>query len=319
MKESHPQNRPIMSVTLSPKFNDDWDKLQRALSVLIQQDQGMKTATQPTERRVIIGGIGELHLEVICDRLVREFGVPLHLEKPAVIYLETIRKHSVAEGKYIRKVGGRGQYAHVKLELEPGEPDSGYQFMNQSPEAAVPRQFVEAIDSGIQEAMKTGVLAGNEIVDVRVILRDGSYHVEDSNDMSFKIAASMAFKEAVCKASPVVLEPLMSVYVFTGEDFAGSIMGELNSRGGRIERLEPFANGVVINAIAPLAELLGYHSHLRAITQGRSSSSLQFVRYEAVRNNGGSGPDEIGVPANKPGGPTERSGTACVKPDEQFG
>jgi elongation factor G len=225
MKESHPQNRPIMSVTLSPKFNDDWDKLQRALSVLIQQDQGMKTATQPTERRVIIGGIGELHLEVICDRLVREFGVPLHLEKPAVIYLETIRKHSVAEGKYIRKVGGRGQYAHVKLELEPGEPDSGYQFMNQSPEAAVPRQFVEAIDSGIQEAMKTGVLAGNEIVDVRVILRDGSYHVEDSNDMSFKIAASMAFKEAVCKASPVVLEPLMSVYVFTGEDFAGRSWG----------------------------------------------------------------------------------------------
>lgn len=170
MKESHPQNRQIISVTLSPRFNDDWDKLQRALNVLTQQDQGMRTATQPTQRRVIIGGMGELHLEWICDRLVREFGVPIHLEKPTLIYLETIRKHSAAEAKYIRQVAGRGQYAHVELELEPGEPESGYQFVNQSSEAAVPRQFVESIDSGIQEAMRAGVLAGNEIVDVRVVL-----------------------------------------------------------------------------------------------------------------------------------------------------
>jgi elongation factor G len=213
MTESHPPKRPVISVTLSPKFHDDWDKLQRALSVLTQQDQGMRTATQSTERRVTVSGMGELHLEVICDRLVREFGVPLHVEKPTVIYLETIRKHAAAEGKYIRQVGGRGQYAHVAIELEPGDAESGYQFTNQSPEGAVPRQFVESIDSGIQEAMKAGVLAGKEIVDVRAVLRDGSYHVEDSNELSFKIAASMAFQEAIRKANPIVLEPLMSVHV----------------------------------------------------------------------------------------------------------
>jgi translation elongation factor EF-G len=164
MTESHPPKRPVISVTLSPKFHDDWDKLQRALSLLTQQDQGLRTATQSTERQVTISGMGELHLEVICDRIAREFGVPLHVEKPAVIYLETIRKHAVAEGQYIRQVGGHGQYAHVEIELEPGEPESGYQFTDQSPEGTIPRQFVEPIDSGIQEAMKGGVLAGNDFV-----------------------------------------------------------------------------------------------------------------------------------------------------------
>jgi elongation factor G len=279
----------------------------------------MRTTTQSAERRVTVSGMGELHLEVICDRLEREFGVPLHVGKPTVIYLETIRKHAVAEGKYVRQVGGRGQYAHVTIELEPGDAESGYQFTNQSPEGAVPRQFVEAIDSGIQEAMKGGVLAGNEIVNVRVVLRDGSYHVEDSNELSFKIAASMALKEATRKAEPIVLEPLMSVDVFTGEDFAGAIMGDLNSRRGRIEAIEHSGNGVVIRAIAPLGELLGYHSHLRSITQGRSSSSMQFARYESVPSDGGSGPDEVGVPANKPKAPTQRHGAASAKPDELFG
>ena len=319
MAESHPPKRPVISVTLSPKFHDDWDKLQSALSVLTQQDQGMRTATQSTERRVTVSGMGELHLEVICDRLVREFGVPLEVEKPTVIYLETIRKHAAAEGKYIRQVGGRGQYAHVAIELEPGDAESGYQFTNQSPEGAVPRQFVESIDSGIQEAMKGGVLAGKEIVDVRAVLRDGSYHVEDSNELSFKIAASMAFREAIRKANPIVLEPLMSVHIVAGEDFAGAIMGDLNSRRGRIEDIGHSANGVVIHATAPLAELLGYQSHLRSMTQGRSSSTMQFTRYESIRNDGGSGPDEVGVPANKPKPPTQRHGAASAKPDELFG
>lgn len=319
MTESHLPQRPVVSVTISPKFHDDWDKLQRALSALTQQDEDMRTATQSTERWVTLSGMSELHLEVICDRIMREFGIPLHVEKPTVIYLETIRKQAVAEGKYIRQVGGRGQYVHVEIELEPGDPESGYQFTNQSPEGAVPRQLVESVDSGIQEAMKGGVLAGNEVVDVRAVLRDGSYHVEDSNELSFKIAASMAFKEAGRKGNPIVLEPLMSVDVVAGEDLAGAIMGDLASRRGRIEGLERSANGVVIHAIAPLAELLGYHLHLRSITQGRSALSMQFARYESVPNDCGSGPDEIGVPANKPKAPTQRHGAASAKPDELFG
>jgi elongation factor G len=279
----------------------------------------MRTATQSTEGRVTVSGMGELHLEIICYRLVREFGVPLHVEKPTVIYLETVRKSSAAEGKYVRQVGGRGQYAHVAIELEPGEAESGYQFTNQSPEGAVPRQFVESIDSGIQETMKAGVLAGREIVDVRAVLRAGSYHVENSNELSFKIAASMAFKEAIRKANPIVLEPLMSVDVFAGEDFAGAIIRDLNSRRGRIEGVEHSANGILIHAIAPLGELLGYHSHLRSMTQGRSSCSMQFARYESTPKDGGSGPDEVGVPANKPEPPTQRHGAASAKPDELFG
>jgi elongation factor G len=319
MTELHPPKRPVISVTLSPKFYDDWDKLQHALSVLTQQDQGIRSATQSTERRLTVSGMGELHLELLCDRIVREFGVDLHVEKPTVIYLETIRKHAMAEGKYIRQVGGHGQYAHVTIELEPGGTGSGYQFTDQSPEGAVPRKFVKSIDSGIQEAMKAGVLAGNEIVDVRVVLRDGSYHVEDSNEMSFKIAARMALKEAIRKANPVVLQPLMSVDVVAGEDFAGAIMGDLTSRRARIESMEPSANRVVIHAIAPLSELLGYQSHLRSITQGRSSSSMQFAHYESVPNDGDSGPDEVGVPAHKPKAPTQRHGAASAKPDELFG
>jgi elongation factor G len=319
MTKFHSAKRPVISVAISPKFHDDWDKLQGALSVLTQQDQGMRTATQSTERWVTISGMGELHLEVICDRIVREFGVPLQVEKPAVIYLETIRKHAVAEGKYIRQVGGRGQYAHVEIELEPGDPESGYRFTNQSPEGTVPRQFMESIDSGIREAMEGGVLAGNEVVGLRAVLRDGSYHAEDSNELSFKIAASMAFKEAVRQANPIVLEPLMSVHVVASEDFAGAIIGDLNSRRGRIEGIEHSANRVVIHAIAPLRELLGYHSHLRSITGGRSSPSMQFARYESVPNDGGSGADEVGVPAKKPKAPTQRHGAAYAKPDELIG
>lgn len=316
MSESHPQNRLIIFVVVSPSFIDDWENLQRALSVLSQQDQGMGITTEPTERRAIISGMGESHLEVICDRLLREFKIPLDVGKPKVIYRETIRKHSEAEAKYIRQVGGRGQYAHVKLGLEPGQPESGYQFIDKSPENAVPRQFLESIDSGIQEAMKTGVLAGNEIVDVRAVLRDGSYHVEDSNEMAFKIAACMAFKEAAHKANPVILEPLMSIDVVTPENFAGSIMGDLSSRRGRIESIEPRADSVVIHAIAPLRELLGYALHLRSITQGRSSSFMHFARYEASPDNGEPGADEIGATANKPKGPKPKNGFAAAKPDE---
>ena len=315
MNESHPQDRPIVFVVVSPSFVDDWEKLHYALNVLSQKDQSMRIATEPTERNVIISGMGESHLEIICDRLLCEFKISIDVGKPKVIYRETIRKHSEAEAKYIRQVGGRGQYAHIKLGLEPGQPESGYQFIDKSPENAVPRQFVESIDSAIQEAMKTGVLAGNEIVDVRAVLCDGSYHVEDSNEMAFKIAACMAFQEAARKANPVILEPLMSMDVFTTEDYAGSIMGDLGSRRGRIERMDSRGDSVVIHAVVPLKELLGYASHLRAINQGRGWSSMQFASYEPL-SNGESGADEVGVTANKPKSPKPKSGCAAAKPDE---
>jgi elongation factor G len=195
---------------------------------------------------------------------------------------------------------------------------SGFQFIDKSPTSTVPQEFVESIQSGIAEGIKTGVLAGNEIVDIRVVLCDGSYHVEDSNEMAFKIAACMALKEAARKANPVILEPFMSMDVYTPEDFAGSIITDLSSRRGRIERIDPRGDSVVIHAVAPLKELLGYASHLRAITQGRGSTSMQFASYGPLSKSDDSGTDEIGVPANKPGGPTQRSGFAAAEPDDLF-
>jgi elongation factor G len=318
MNKSHPPNRPIISVTVSPKFVADWDAFQRALNVLTQQDQGMRTATGPTEQRVIISGMGELHLELICDRLLREFKIPIDVGKPQIVYVETILKVSEAEAKYIRQVGGRGQYAHLKISVEPREPGSGYEFVDKSSTSRVPPQFVKSIESGIADGMKTGVLAGNEIVDLRVVLCHGSYHVEDSNEMAFKIAACMALKEAVRKANPVILEPFMSMDIFTPNDYAGSIMGDLSSRRGRIEGTDPRGDSVVIYAVAPLRELLGYQSHLRTMTQGRGSAFMQFARHEPFSKGDGSGADEIGVPANKPSGPTQRRGFAAAEPDDLF-
>ena len=316
MSESYPQNRPIIVVVISPSLVEDWENLRRALDVLSQQDQGMRITTEPAGPRVIISGMSGLHLELICDRLFHEFKIPLDVGKPEVIYRETVRKQSEAEAKYIRQVGRRGQYAHVKLGLEPGEPESGYQFIDRSPENAVPRQFVESIDSGIQEAMKTGVLGGNEIVDVQAVLRDGSYHVEDSNEIAFKIAGSMAFKEAARKASPVLLEPVMALEVVTPEDYAGVIMGDLSSRRGRIEGMENRAGSQVIKAIVPLAEMFGYATQMRSSTQGRAEYSMHFEHYEDAPNDGKSGADEIGVTANKPKCPKPKSAFTAAQPDE---
>ena len=315
MSESHPPNRPIIFVAVTPSFINDWESLQRALGVLSAQDQDVSVMAEPAERRVIISGMGELHLEAICDRLVREFKIPLDVGKPQVVHLETIRKSSESEAKYIRQVGGRGQYAHVKLGLEPGQPESGYQFIDQSPENAVPLKFIDSIDFGIREAMKGGVLAGNEMVGVRAVLRDGSYHAEDSNEITFQIAACMAFKEAARKANPVILEPFMSIDVDTSQEFVGSIVKDLSWRRGRIDSIEPRADSVVIHALAPLKELLGYALHVRCITQGRSSLSMRFARYAASSNNK-PGADEVGVTANQPKSPKPRSGFAAARPDE---
>jgi elongation factor G len=278
----------------------------------------MKVEEGPTDGETVISGMGELHLESICDRISREYKIQLDVGEPKVIYLETIRKHAEAEGKYIRQVGGRGQYAHLKLRLEPREPGSGYEFVDEIKDGAVPSEFVERVDLGIQEAMKGGVLAGHEMVDVRAVLYDGSYHVGDSNEMAFRIAGSMAFKEAARKASPVVLEPVMSVEVTTPEDFAGAIVGDLSRRRGWIERMEHRAGSQVIRAIVPLATMIGYAPHMRSITQGRVSYSMNFARYEEVPRGYESGGDEAGVTANKPKRPQAGSSFAAAPLDEEL-
>jgi elongation factor G len=255
--------------------------------------------------------MSELHLEVICSRMLHEYKIQLDVGNPRVIFVETIRKQAEAEGKYMRQTGGRGQYAHVKLRLEPREPGSDYQFVDEITEGAVPPEFVEPVNFGIQEAMKAGILAGHEMVDLRAVLYDGSYHDVDSNEMAFKIAGSMAFKEAACKAIPVIMEPVMSVEVVTPEDFVGSIMGDLSFRRGRIEGMEHRAGSQVITAVAPLAEMLGYATQMHSITQGQAEYSMQFDHYEAAPRTGESGADEAGVTANRPKGPTTKEWPRC--------
>src|SRR5437660_405336 len=236
--------------------------------------------TDTDSGQTIISGMGELHLEIIVDRMMREYKVEANVGKPQVAYRETIRKKAEGEGKYIRQTGGRGQYGHAKIRLEPQEPGKGYEFVNDIVGGSVPKEFIKPNDQGIKAAMKGGLLAGYEMVDVKATLYDGSYHDVDSNEMAFKIAGSMAFKEAARKASPVLLEPVMAVEVVTPEDYAGVIMGDLSSRRGRIEGMEHRAGSQVIKAIVPLAEMFGYATHMRSSTKGRAEYSMHFARYE---------------------------------------
>ncbi len=271
---------PVISVAVEPKTKADQEKMGLALSKLAQEDPTFKVHTDPDSGQTIISGMGELHLEIIVDRMMREYKVEANVSKPQVAYRETIRKKAEAEGKYIRQTGGRGQYGHAKIRLEPNEPGKGYEFINDIIGGSVPKEFIKPIDQGIKEAMEGGVLAGYEMVDVKATLYDGSYHDVDSNEMAFKIAGSMAFKEAARKASPVLLEPVMAVEVVTPEDYAGVIMGDLSSRRGRIEGMEHRAGSQVISAIVPLAEMFGYATHMRSNTQGRAEYSMHFARYE---------------------------------------
>ena len=271
---------PVISVAVEPKTKADQEKMGMALNRLAQEDPTFKVHTDPDSGQTIISGMGELHLEIIVDRMMREYKVEANVGKPQVAYRETIRKKSEAEGKYIRQTGGKGQYGHAKIRLEPQEPGTGYEFVNDTTGGSVPKEFIKPIDQGIREAMEGGILAGYEMVDVKAILYDGSYHDVDSNEMAFKIAGSMAFKEAARKASPVLLEPVMAVEVVTPEDYAGTIMGDLSSRRGRIEGMEHRAGSQVIKAIVPLAEMFGYATHMRSSTQGRAEYSMHFARYE---------------------------------------
>jgi elongation factor G len=271
---------PVISVAVEPKTKSDQEKMGVALGKLAQEDPTFKVATDPDSGQTIISGMGELHLEIIVDRMMREFNVQANVGKPQVAYRETVRKKAEAEGKYIRQTGGSGQYGHVKIRIEPNEAGKGYEFVNEVVGGVVPREYIKPVDQGIKEAMEGGVLAGYEMVDVKAILYDGSYHEVDSNEMAFKIAGSMAFKEAARRASPVLLEPVMSVEVVVPEEFMGTIIGDLNSRRGRIEGIEHRAGSQVIKAMVPLAEMFGYATNMRSNTQGRATFSMHFSRYE---------------------------------------
>ncbi len=271
---------PVIAVAVEPKTKSDQEKMGVALGKLAQEDPTFKVSTDPDSGQTIIAGMGELHLEILVDRMMREFNVQANVGKPQVAYRETIRKASQAEGKYIRQTGGSGQYGHVRIRLEPNEPGKGYEFINEVVGGVIPKEFIKPVDQGIKEALEGGVLAGYEMVDVKATLYDGSYHDVDSNEMAFKIAGSMAFKEAARKASPVLLEPVMSVEVVVPEEYMGTIIGDLSSRRGRIEGLEHRAGSQVIRAMVPLAEMFGYATNMRSNTQGRATFSMHFSRYE---------------------------------------
>jgi elongation factor G len=270
---------PVIAVAVEPKTKADQEKMGLALARLAQEDPTFRVSTDQDSGQTIIEGMGELHLEIIVDRMMREYKVEANVGKPQVAYRETIRKPSQAEGKFIRQSGGKGQYGHVKIRMEPN-PGKGYEFENDITGGSIPKEFIKPIDAGIKEALEGGVLAGYEMVDVKVTLYDGSYHEVDSSEMAFKIAGSMAFKDAAKKASPVLLEPVMAVEVVVPEDFLGVIVGDLNSRRGRIEGMEHRAGSQVVKAMVPLSEMFGYATHMRSSTQGRATFSMHFARYE---------------------------------------
>ena len=272
--------KPVIEVAVEPKTKADQEKMGVALAKLAQEDPTFNVRTDVDSGQTIIAGMGELHLEIIVDRMMREYKVEANVGKPQVNYRETIRGNAEAEGKYIRQTGGSGNYGHAKIRISPNEPGAGYEFSNDTKGGTIPKEYIKPIDQGIQEAMLGGVLAGYEMVDVKVSLYDGSYHDVDSNEMAFKIAGSMAFKEAAKKAKPVLLEPVMSVEVTVPEDYMGTIIGDLNSRRGRIEGMEMVGNTQAIRASVPLSTMFGYATHMRGATQGRANYSMQFKQYE---------------------------------------
>ena len=276
---------PVISVAVEPKTKSDQEKMGIALNKLAQEDPSFRVHTDEESGQTIISGMGELHLEILVDRMRREFKVEANVGAPQVAYRETIRKSIEQEGKFVRQTGGRGQYGHVWLRLEPQEPGAGYEFVNGIVGGVVPREYIPAVDKGIQEQMKNGVLAGFPVVDVKVTLFDGSYHDVDSNEMAFKIAGSMGFKEGALKAGAVLLEPIMKVEVETPEDYMGDVMGDLNRRRGIIQGMEDNAGVKVLRAEVPLAEMFGYSTTLRSMSQGRATYSMEFSKYAEAPAN----------------------------------
>jgi elongation factor G len=276
---------PVISVAVEPKTKADQDKMGMALQKLAKEDPSFRVHTDEESNQTIISGMGELHLDIIVDRMRREFSVSANVGKPQVAYRETIRKTVEQEGKFIRQSGGRGQYGHVFLRLEPREAGTGYEFVNGIVGGVVPREYIGAVDKGIQEQMQNGVIAGFPVVDCKVTLYDGSYHDVDSSEMAFKIAGSMGFREGAQKAEPVLLEPIMSVEVVTPEDYMGDVMGDLNRRRGLPHGMEDSPSGKIIRADVPLAEMFGYSTDLRSMSQGRAVYSMEFEKYSEVPQN----------------------------------
>ncbi len=277
---------PVIQVAIEPKTKADQDKMGVALGKLSEEDPTFKVHTDEETGQTIIAGMGELHLEIIVDRLMREFKVQANVGRPQVAYKETIRKTVKAEGKFVRQSGGKGQYGHVWIELEPLEPGGvGYEFVNKIVGGVVPREYIAPVDNGIKEAMENGILAGYPMVDIKATIFDGSYHEVDSSEMAFKIAGSMAFKNCAQKASPVLLEPIFKVEVTVPDEYLGDVIGDLNSRRGRIEEMDQRANARIVNAFVPLSEMFGYATDLRSKTQGRGTYSMQHDHYEEVPKN----------------------------------
>lgn len=337
MNQANAESRPVLSLTVSPRTDGDREILRQALSDLAQQEPSIRVGTD-SDGQFIIGAESESHLESIRERILREYKIEADVGRPKVIYLETIRKQAEAEGEFIYRYGSQRRFhGKVKLRLEPREEGSGYQFIDEITDGAVPPEFVEAVNAAIQDAMKAGILAGQEIVDLRAVLCDGSYHREDSNESAFKIAASIAFKEAVRKANPVVLEPIMAVEISGPEEHLSisAIIGDLKSRRACITGLEHYGNSLLLRAIVPMAEMLGYSSSTRSNTQGHAEYSVRLIRYsEALpRSSGGdeasstsiepndprpeSGSDEAGVIAFRPKGPKPKSRSAAAKIDTE--
>ncbi len=273
---------PVISVAIEPKTKASQEKMSIALSKLAEEDPTFRTYTDEETGQTIISGMGELHLEIIVDRLLREFKVEANIGNPQVAYRESISKAAEAEGKYVRQSGGRGQYGHCKIKIEPQEPGAGFEFVNNIVGGAIPKEYIGPVQQGIEEATQAGVLAGYPVLDVKVTLYDGSYHEVDSSEMAFKIAGSMGFRAAVAKAAPVLLEPMMKVEITTPDEYLGDVMGDVSSRRGRIQGMNP-KNGVhILDAFIPLAEMFGYATDLRSNTQGRATYSMQFDHYEKV-------------------------------------
>jgi elongation factor G len=274
---------PVISVAVEPKSKADQDKLSSGLSRLAEEDPTFRVTSDEETGQTLISGMGELHLEIIVDRLKREFSVAANVGRPQVAYRETAsRPVERVQGKFVRQTGGSGQYGDAVINLNPQEPGAGYEFEDKIVGGKIPKEYIPAVDAGIQEAMGSGVLAGYPVVDVKVQLIEGSYHEVDSSERAFKIAGSLAFKEAMKRAKPILLEPVMAVEVTTPEDYLGDVIGNLNSRRGRIESMNPVGNAQIVKAVVPLSEMFGYATDLRSMSQGRADFTMQFERYEEV-------------------------------------
>jgi elongation factor G len=276
---------PVISVAVEPKTKIDQEKMGVALQKLAKEDPSFRVSTDEESGQTIISGMGELHLDIIVDRMRREFKVDANIGKPQVAYRETIRSAVDQEGKFVRQSGGRGQYGHVFLKLEPQEAASGYEFVNAIVGGVVPKEYISAVDKGVKEQMENGVIAGYPVVDVKVTLYDGSYHDVDSSEVAFKVAGSMAFRDGALKANPVLLEPVMKVEVVTPDDYMGDVMGDLNRRRGLPQGMDDSPSGKVIRAEVPLAEMFGYATDLRSMSQGRATYSMEFEKYNEVPQN----------------------------------